>query len=317
MEIDKEEITIKGKTLRVDSLRINDKQIVVTGKLIKIARIKEELYEDIEDPASLIQSLKSSKVRADIFTFWQRLPETHPKFDYYFEWDNFAAIPIKSYDHWLEKQIDRNSRRAVNRSKSSGVDVRKVSPSDEFTKGVVAIFNESPIRQGKKFWHYGKNFEEVKEEIILRDSDSSEFIGAYCNGELIGFIKLIYTKAYANFAQILSTMKDRDKSPTNALLAKSVEICAEKKIPYLVYERFVYGRKGSDSLSEFKRRNGFEKIDVPRYYVPLNMKAKIALKLNLHHGLAGIIPEKLIIVLLDLRKKWYSRKPGRAKESVK
>jgi len=29
---------------------------------------------------------------------------------------------------------------------------------------MTAIFNESPTRQGRKFWHYGKDFATVKKQ---------------------------------------------------------------------------------------------------------------------------------------------------------
>ena len=94
----------------------------------------------------------------------------------------------------------------------------------------------------------------------------------------------------------------------NALIAKAVDVCHKKKFPYLVYGKFVYGKKGEDKLTDFKRHNGFKKICLPRYYIPLTFKGKIALKLNLHHDIEKILPQKIIVRLLDLRKKWYSKK---------
>ena len=260
MEVSKEEISVKGKWVVADAPRVGNKVLVIRGKLVKIARIKEELYEDVEDPRTIIMELKRDKIKADIFSFWQRLPETVPKYGYYMEWDNLAAVRIENYEKWLSSQIDRNAKRAVNKAIKSGVITRIVFPDEEFIKGIVSIFNETPIRQGRRFWHYGKDFEDVKKEIIERDQEVSEFVGAYYQEELIGFIKLIYTKGYANFAQIISKIKHREKYPTNALIAEAVRICAERKMPYLVYERFVYGQKGSDMLSDFKRRNGFTKL---------------------------------------------------------
>jgi hypothetical protein len=188
------------------------------------------------------------------------------------------------------------------------VDVRVVDANDDLVNGIMTIFNEIPVRQGKKFWHYGKGFETVKKEILLADMDRSDFIGAFYEKHLIGFIKLIYTKEYASFAQILSMIKYRDMSPTNALVAKAVEICAARKIPYLVYGNYDYGKTKGHPLSEFKRRNGFNRIDVPRYYIPLTIKGKIALKFNLHHGILRIIPEKLKVRLKNMRKHFYTRK---------
>ena len=103
--------------------------------------------------------------------------------------------------------------------------------------------------------------------------------------------------------EILSKVEHWDKSPNNVLIARAVEICVEKWIPYLVYSLWPRG-----SLGEFKRRNGFEKIDLPRYYIPLTVRGQIFLKLQLHHGITGIIPEKLKVRLINLRRKWYASK---------
>ena len=66
--------------------------------------------------------------------------------------------------------------------------------------------------------------------------------------------------------------------------------------------------KQRDSLSDFKHHNGFLKIDIPRYYVPLTTKGEIALKLNLHLGVAKLLPENMVIFLKDMRRKWYENK---------
>lgn len=91
----------------------------------------------------------------------------------------------------------------------------------------------------------------------------------------------------------------------NALLAKCVEVCASRGIPLLVYGNFTYGRKPEDSLAEFKRHNGFEKIDVPRYYIPLSMRGRIGLRLGLHRSLIDVVPGFVLQPVLKLRTKWY------------
>lgn len=283
-------------------MQIDDKEINITGNLIKTARIKDEWYEDVDDPPFFIEKLKKSKLKADIFTFWQRLPETEPKYNYYKEWDSIAALPIKSFNYWFEKQIDCKTRNLVRKAKKKEVDIREVSFDDEFVKGLVSIFNETPIRQGKPFWHYGMDFDSVK-QVFSRNIHREDIVGAYYNNELIGFIMLANAGKYAMLTQILSKIEHHDKSPNNALIAKAVEICEFKKLPYLIY---AYWPKSS--LADFKRNNAFEKIDLPRYYVPITLKGMLALKLRLHKGIVGILPEKVVSRLMDLRTIWYSRK---------
>lgn len=280
---------------------VNNKKITVTGKFIKIAMITEEWYDDIEDPISFLEKIKNAKLKADIFTFWQRLPDTEPKYSYYMELDSVAALPITNFEHWWMKQINAKTRNMARKAEKKGVEIKLVDYTDDFVQGLFNIFNETPIRQGKPFWHYGKNFEIIKHE-FSKNIHREKIIGAYYENELIGFIMLADTENYAMITQILSMIKHRDKSTTNALLARAVEICANQNIPYLVYAKWVSG-----SLGNFKRHNGFVKVDLPRYYIPLNIKGRIILKLNLHHGIIGIIPEKLKVLLLSIRKKWYSK----------
>ena len=58
----------------------------------------------------------------------------------------------------------------------------------------------------------------------------------------------------------------------NALIAKAAEVCEQKGISHLIYGQFIYGNKRRSSLVEFKRRNGFEQVNFPRYYIPLTLK---------------------------------------------
>ena len=102
---------------------------------------------------------------------------------------------------------------------------------------------------------------------------------------------------------ILSKMAHRDKSPTNALMAKAVELCAEQKIPYLHYARWSRG-----GLGEFKKNHGFVRMEVPRYFVPLNGLGKLMLACRLHHPPKDYLPETWRESLVQLRSRWYATK---------
>ena len=137
---------------------------------------------------------------------------------------------------------------------------------------MTAIFNESPVRQGRPFWHYGKDFETVKTQ-FSRYVYRERMIGAYYEGELVGFIMLANAGRFGITGQIISSLKHRDKSPNNALIAKAVEVCAEQGLGHLIYLFW-----SEDSLAEFKRRCGFEPVRVPRYWVPLTWKGRSRLR---------------------------------------
>ena len=90
----------------------------------------------------------------------------------------------------------------------------------------------------------------------------------------------------------------------NALVAKAVELCTDRGIPYLTYTNW---RRGSQA--DFLMRHGFEKISVPRYWIALTKKGELALKLRFHHSFRSHLPKPVVGTFLDLRKsiydKWY------------
>ncbi len=212
------------------------------------------------------------------------------------EWDNVAVLKVNSFEDWW-KSVGKKTRNMVRKARKKGVIVEVVKPDDDFFMNIVKIYNEKPFRQGKPFRHYGKTFQQVKSGFMPTLSQST-FLGAYVNNKMIGFAQLLHTDKYTLLSQILSLEAYREKAPMNALISKSVEVCAEKGIKYLIY-----GRMGVGGLGNFKRNNGFKKKFVPRYYIPLSTKGKIALMLGLHKGLTGVIPENLKDKLIRLRAK--------------
>jgi hypothetical protein len=106
------------------------------------------------------------------------------------------------------------------------------------------------------------------------------------------------------FGQLISKVEEREKSPNNALIAKAVEICAGKKIPHLVYGNW----PEPGSFADFKKQNGFEKIDMPRYYVPLSWKGELALRCGAHRGWKEMVPHRIKEALKRRRAAWYARR---------
>ena len=103
-------------------------------------------------------------------------------------------------------------------------------------------------------------------------------------------------------------IRHRDKAPTNALVAEAVRSCAERGVRYLVYSNFAYGKKERSSLSEFKERNGFQRVNLPRYYVPLTNVGRAAFRLGLHHKFIDRLPEPLVAKARNFRQSWYKRR---------
>jgi len=294
-------------------LKICDREIKIQGKLLRIARIQGDKYRFLEDPEPLIDGLKKCGERIDIFTFIQKLPEpgavSEVKYRYPMEWDNFAALPLTTFDEWWTKTIGFKARNKAKQAEKKGIVLREVPFDDALIQGIWEICNECPIRQGRPFSHFGEDIETVR-RIEAPFLDSSVFIGAFLEGKMIGFVKLVIdeTRTQAGLMNIVSMVSQRDKAPTNALIAHSVRACASRGIRYLVYSNFAYGKKERSTLSDFKEGNGFQKIDVPRYYVPLTLMSEAALGLGLHRGVTHFVPEPILERLREFRKSWYSRK---------
>lgn len=269
--------------------------IIVHKKWGKIASVYDENWTEgqaISNPEDFLTRLKTSDLGADIFTFCQKIPETEPKYGYYYEWDNAAAIPLSTYENWWN-DLSQETRRNIRLARKYGVNTAIITLDDSLIKGIVKIYNETPVRQGKRFPHFGKGYEAVQLEhsTLL---DHSEFIGAFYQDELIGFIKLVFMGPIAGIINIVSKISHYDKRPTNILISRAVEESISHGALYLTYIKFTYGKKGTDSLAEFKRRNGFIQINYPRYYIPLTLKGRLILKLKLHKGLHELLPPFII-----------------------
>jgi hypothetical protein len=303
-ELFQEVASIRGKRRIVPAVKIAGRTIIRTGKYLRTAMLYDEDLvegEAVADPGHFVAQLKASGLAADIFTFVQKSEAAGPGHTLYREDDNLAAVPTRSYKDWWENRLPQEARKNVRRAAKRGVVVKEVPFDDELVRGIKEIYDEMPVRQGRPFWHYGKDFETVKMENSTY-LGRSWFVGAFYKEELIGFIKVIMVDQVAMLIQILAKDAHHDKRPMNALLACTVELCVQRGASLLTYGKFSYGKKGADSLAEFKRRNGFEKVTVPRYYVPLTLKGWIALKLGLHRGLTYLIPRRVADVLLAARK---------------
>jgi hypothetical protein len=303
-------ISVNGKIREVPALRAEGVVITINGGFIKIGRIFDAFWLEaarLPDPRRVVAQLQTIAGRPDVFTYTQRAPDTTPKFEFHLDWDNIAAIPVSSHGEWLQKQISPASRRNVRTSEKKGVTVR-ICPFDErFVRGIMAISDESPIRAGRQYWHYGKDFATVDaEQGTYRER--STFLGAFLGDEQIGYLKMVWDTHTAAIMQIVSKMEHRDKRTNNALLSEAVKLCAERGVGHLLYERFVYGNKVDSSLTRFKRENGFVRMDVPCYYVPLTRKGRLALRLGLHKNVKDRLPQSITDPLLELRDKWYARR---------
>jgi hypothetical protein len=310
LNTEKAEIRIRERDTNVTSTRICDRTIIVIGTWLKTASVRDEAFvegEIVPDLESVITYLKQWEAKPDIFTFSQKITDPNPKFVYHTEWDDFAVIPIVTYEDWLRNRIKKDVKENLRRAKREGVEVRASPYDDAFVQGIKKLYDETPIRQGKRFWHYGKSFETLK-QLHGTYCERAQYVGAYLRGELIGFIKMVYVDNFAKTMHVFGSHKHRHKRPTNALIAKAVEICAERKLSFLIYGEYNFPGKKANSLTEFKSRNGFEEMKYPRYFIPLTAKGNLTLRLRLHRGLRRHVPAPMTNTFLKVRAAYYRRK---------
>src|SRR6266849_2772067 len=286
-------------------MKIFVKEIHVERGVMRTGRLKAEQFDTISNPAAAIEALRNCGTRIDLFTFVEKLPNTSPRYAYPTEWDNLAALRVSTFENWWTKQINAKTRNMVRRAEKSGVTVREVPFDDVLVQGISNVYNESPTRQGRRFPHYQKDLDTVRREngTFL---DRCVFIGAFLGDALIGFAKVVIDedRQQAGLMQVISMVAHRDKAPTNALIAQAVRSCVEREIPYLFYSHFAFGKKQRDSLSDFKEHNGFQRVDLPRYYVPLTLSGRLGLRLGLQRKLIDHIPESVQARLRSLRSFW-------------
>ena len=292
------------------------KDVRIRGRFLRIGHIDGDKYNSPEDPEAFLDVLRKCGKRIDLFTFMQKLPDTSPRFSYPMEWDNLAVLLVSTFDHWWNHQIRSYPRNRARQAQKRGVILREVPCDEALFAGICGIYNESPVRQGKPFPHYGMTIDKVR-NYASTFPDRSIYIGAFIGETMIGFSKLVMdeSRTQACLVHILSMLLHKDKAPTNALIAAAVRACAERGIKYLVYEKFAYGKKREDSLSHFKEVNGFQRVDLPRYYVPLTSFGAIAFRLGLHRKPAEHLPEFIATKLRDLRRVWHSHRFQQASEA--
>jgi hypothetical protein len=305
------EISVKGKWVGVPALDFDGKTLIVRGKLIKVAHIHDEWWmeSELENPEALVKKLKeqsSDGLRADIFTFSQKLPGSIPKYNYVKELESVAAARTLKYEEWWNG-LPQESRKNVRRSQKRGVIITVKAFDDDLIKGIIGVNNDSPTRQGRPNVYYGQSFEQAKKDHSAF-LDRCDFICADSGNELIGFLKVVYKGEVAAILNLAVKASQNDKRPANALIAKAVELCVKKGVSYLTYGMFNYGNKQDSPLREFKSRNGFVEVLTPRYYVPLTGWGRFAMKLGFHRGLLGILPHNVIALGLSARSKWYNLK---------
>ena len=280
----------------------NETEALVVRKKIffTIAHDSREYLQNIVPTEGLIKELRNRRV--DIFSFLERrwcCPISKPSKSWIAAEDNIGLLHITSYNDWW-KGIGKKTRNMIRKAEKTGVRADVTTANEKLAEGIWKIFNETPIRQGRGFPHYGISLDVVKRNLL--SLPDSVYIGAYFQGELVGFIQLVRGDRLALISQLLSLQKCWDKAVNNALLAKVVEFCAANHSEWLMY-----GRMGNHpTLDSFKESNGFTKFRVTRYFLPLTAKGRLIIKLRLNRELKDSLPSSVKQSLFPIYN-WVSR----------
>lgn len=277
-----------------------EKLVVQKRLFVNIGHDAREYQKDVYPTETLVEKLKEMKV--DIFTFiarkWAHTIPNPPK-----SWskteDNIALLQVPSYQEWW-RNIGKKTRNMVRKADKNGVITRVLAADKELAEGIWRIYDETPVRQGRAFPHYGVALKTVKRRVL--SAKNSTFIGSYVGDELAGFIQLVHGDKIVITSQILSLQKHWDKAVNNALLAKAIEVCADQQVKWLMY-----GRMGNHpSLDKFKKSNGFTRFPLSRYFIPLTKKGEIAVKLGLYKEIKDYFPQQTKYFLIPIYN-WISR----------
>ena len=92
-----------------------------------------------------------------------------------------VAIRISTFAEWFEKKIHPNVRNKIRKADKQGIKVRIEPFNNRLVLGIMDIYNESQVRQGRRFTYFGKDFErtyeEAKEKVRLRRGLPGDFYG--------------------------------------------------------------------------------------------------------------------------------------------
>lgn len=305
MSTDTDELRIKGRSTTVEASTVQGKRIFSTGRWLRRAVVKDEDWVEsavVVDFPAFCHQLKASGLKADVLQMPARLGDPSAMPGVQIEVDNAAVIGTADFKGWWEA-LPQEARKSARRAHKRGVTIVDAVLDDDFARGIQAIYDETPIRQSRRFWHYGKDLATVKRENQTY-AERAHFIGAYFEGRLIGFMKWVYVDDSARIMQILCMNAHQDKRPIIALIVKAAESCHLHGSKYLIYGKYHYGTKTDSSITEFKRRLGFEQLDFVRYHVPLTWRGRLALRLGVAQDIKSLLPKWLLDAFRETRSRW-------------
>jgi len=217
--------------------------------------------------------------------------------EYNFEWrvETLGLLKFKSYEDWL-RSLKKKQRRMLTKAKSLGVETRLRRFDEVGAEAIYSLYHEEDSRQGMKFLPFYQYSREVLRYMFL-DVDSKLFVVSYLNNKLVGFLS-IRVGDEGGMIETLLTTAQRVPGVSNSLIE-----CAVKELSSRGKRFLIYGHMGYMSdLDKFKIHNGFRPLADRRYYVPLNHKGAVCVKMRLCLEPWDLIPKRLWTAIFSLRQ---------------
>src|SRR5687768_5381119 len=99
------EALVKGQPAQIRCVEIQGQLFALSDGPVTEARLEDEWYEDVADPDAVIAAIRARRdLGVDVFSFWQRLPDAQPKYQFHQEREEIAVLKVTSYEHWWNQQ---------------------------------------------------------------------------------------------------------------------------------------------------------------------------------------------------------------------
>src|SRR5262249_53138825 len=134
------EASSQGKWQTVPALHVGDCAVVVKSGWLRQAIVHDEewLETALADPRACLDGLKTREgraLKADVFTFAQRVPDTTPRLPHYSELESIAVCHVTTFKAWWEA-LPQESRKNVRRAEKRGVTVSLRELDDDLVRGI-------------------------------------------------------------------------------------------------------------------------------------------------------------------------------------
>ena len=117
------DMSVRGKPVQVQAIQLYGIDVLLRGRFIKTAQIFDEYWlerEALPSPETVIAALRAREDKPDLFVFTQRVPDTALSYHYHHELDNYAVLPLSTYEHWFQHQIPAATREPFERARNEG-----------------------------------------------------------------------------------------------------------------------------------------------------------------------------------------------------